>query len=250
MNRDWTRDFLQRSGLLLLGPAPWGRATCLDARGCLLFLAPLPGSDAPALEPGRPATFQVATAQGFLRVPGTLSGPRMMTINGVPQEVWRLEANPEEMVRINRRAHFRVCVSLKGEIRLFSEAHAQARGAGAAFPGADAGGTHLERLADELGRDRRPCRIWDLGLGGVQLVTTPGTAAPATAALLDLALGPGETLRNIPGRVLESRPEPGGGEFSLRVRLRFDPLGGAVEARLSRFVTQVQRELLRKGIRA
>ncbi|MEW6487874.1 MAG: PilZ domain-containing protein [Thermodesulfobacteriota bacterium] len=249
MIRDWTRDFLQRSGVLFQGPAPWGEAACIDAQGSRLLLAPLPGSDAPPLEPGRPAAFQVATAQGFLRVPGTLSGPRVIAINGVPQEVWPFDANPGDMVRINRRAHFRVSVNLKGELRLFSEADARALGAGAALEGTAAAPTHLERLANELSRDRRPCRVWDLGLGGVQLVTTPPQAAPPTAALLDLALGPGETLRNLPGQVVESRPEPDGGEFPLRVRLRFDPLGGAVEARLSRYVTQVQRELLQKGIR-
>lgn len=249
MIRDWTLDFLQRSGVLFQGPAPWGEAACIDAQGSRLLLAPLPRPDAPPLEPGRPTTFQVATAQGFLRVPGTLSGPRVIAVNGVPQEIWPFEATPGAMERINRRAHFRVSVSLKGEIRLFSEADASALGIGVGTEGRAAAPTHLERLANELSRERRPCRVWDLGLGGAQLVTTPPEAAPPTAALLDLALGPGETLRNLPGRLVESRPDTDGGEFPIRVRLRFDPLGGAVEARLSRYVTQVQRELLQKGIR-
>lgn len=245
MTRDWTRDFLQRSGVLAQGPAPWGEAACIDARGSSLLLAPLAGPHAPPLEVGRPTTFQVATAQGFLRIPGTLSGPRVIAVNGVPQEVWELDGDPGALERINRRAHYRISVSLKGELCLFSDAQR----AGVAVEPRATAPTHLEWLAEELSRDRRPCQVWDLGLGGVRLVTAPPEAAPRTAALLDLALGPGETLRNLPGRVVESRAKPDAGELGIHMRLRFDPLGGAVEARLARYVAQVQRDLLQKGIR-
>jgi hypothetical protein len=248
-SRHWTRDFLQRTGTLFQGPAPWGEAACIDAEGSRLLLAPRPGPGAPPLEPGRPHAFQIATAQGFLRVPGTLSRPRVIAVNGIPQEVWPFDADRGAMERINRRAHYRVSVSLKGEIRLFSEADAAALGIGVSSGRRAAAPTRLEQLADDLSRDRRPCRVWDLGLGGAQLATTAPGAAPRTAALLDLALGPGETLRNLPGIVVESCADPGGEDFGVRIRLRFDPLGGAVEARLSRYVTQLQRELLQKGIR-
>lgn len=247
MIRDWTRDFLQRSGVLAQGPAPRNEAACIDARGSSLFLAPLGGRDAPPPETGRPTTFQVPTPQGFLRVDGILSGRRVIAVNGVPQEAWQFDGDPETLERINRRAHYRVAVNLKGELCLFAEEDALRAGFVEGSRGASA--SHLERLAKALSQARRPCRVWDLGVGGARLVTTAPEPAPHTAALLDLALGPGETLRNLPGRVIECRREPEGGDFGLRMRLRFDPLGGAAEARLSKHVAQVQRDLLQKGIR-
>jgi hypothetical protein len=149
---------------------------------------------------------------------------------------------------VNRRAHHRVSVALKGAFTVFDPAEiASVREAGS--PGAD-DASHLETLAEAIAERSRPCTVQDLGLGGARIATAPPAPKRGAHCLFDLALGPGQKLRNLPARIIESRTLPGTSPLQLQVRVRFEGLARAAEAHLSRYLTQQQLELLRKGIRA
>lgn len=247
METDWTRDILHRNGVLTQGTVPWGEAACIDVRGLTLLLSPLIRHGGPGLEDGRPASFQVATPKGIFRASGTFAGSRTIEINGVIQEVLELQVPAGGLERQNRRAHFRVAVNLKGEIALFTEEELYRQGLVGAERALEA--CSVETVAEATAPLRRVCLVREMGIGGARVFTAPPEPAPDTRFLLDLSPGPGERLRNIPGRVLESLP-PGSSALPTQVRLRFDRLPGAAEARLARYLAQVQRELLQKGIRS
>jgi hypothetical protein len=246
MHTDWIREILHRSGVLAQGPAPWGEAACVDVRGPSLLLAPLSRHGGPLLEAGRPASFQVGTHNGTFVASGIFAGSRTIEINGVSQEVLELRMHPGGLERQNRRAHFRVAVNLKGELALFTEE--DLRELGLAVPEGKPTPACLEAVAEVTSSLRRVCLVREMGLGGARVFTAPPSPSPHTLFLLDFSPAPGERLSNIPGRVLESLP-PGGPVLPVQVRLRFDRLPGAAEARLARFLAKVQRELLQKGIR-
>ncbi len=247
MDTGWSREFLHRNGVLSQGPLPWGEAACVDLRGAVLLLSPLPRHPAPPLVTGRPASFQVTAPSGIFRAEGTFLGARRIEINGVPQEVLQLEVDPQSVERLNRRAHYRVAVSLKGEIAFFTEEDLSAKGLKAG--GTGAAPSNLQALAEAVGRMRRPCLVREMGLGGARIATQPPAPAARTGVLLDLALEPGDRLCNLSGRVLEILPGSGPAPLHTQVRLRFDRLTGATEARLSRYLAQVQVEFLKKGVR-
>lgn len=250
MDADWSREFLHQSGVLTQGASPWGKAACVDLRDAVLLLSPLPGPryPGPPLVPGHPATFQVTSPAGIFRATGTYLGARPIAINGVPQEVLQLEVGPGGVERLNRRAHYRVAVNLKGEIAFFADEDLSA--AGLAPPRKGAPPSNLEAVAEAVARERRPCLVRELGLGGARAATLPPAPGARTCFLLDLALEPGERLCNLSGRVLEILHGSGPAPLHAQLRLRFDRPAGATEARLSRHLAQVQVELLKKGIRS
>ncbi|MDW7710287.1 MAG: PilZ domain-containing protein [Deferrisomatales bacterium] len=246
MGRDWNRELLHRSGLLFQGASPWGEVACIDVCGPTLLLSPLSRHRELPPEAGLPACFEAATPFGVFRASGILVGNRTIEINRVPQEVMELEVHPGGIDRRNRRAHFRVAVNLKGELALFSEEDLARRGL--AVPAGGAAASLLEDVARGTSSLRRLCLVREMGIGGARVFTAPPEPLPGTLFLLDLSPTPGEPLTNLPGNVIESLP-PGGPHLPIQIRLRFDPLSGAPEARLARYLARVQREMLQKGIR-
>jgi hypothetical protein len=67
-------------------------------------------------------------------------------------------------------------------------------------------------------------------------------------ALLDLTVGT-VTLRNLPCGIVEGRSGAAPPPFDAQVRVRFVAIAPRHEALLSRYVAEIQLEMLRKGIR-
>lgn len=227
-----------------------GQALCLDVRGSSLLLAPSAAVDSSYLA-GNVLSFQIKDTAGVLRVTGILSGTREVEMNRVAHRVLELVADPDGVRETNKRAHYRVSVAVKGEIAPYdpeafpwtAPGNALHRHAAGALEPSD-----LEGLALALAGNRRPCVVRDLSTGGARLFLESPPPAPGHEALLDLALEPGEILRNLCCRILEARPQRARPPFDALVRLRFLPMASRAEARLGRFITAVQRELIQKGI--
>ena len=62
-------------------------------------------------------------------------------------------------------------------------------------------------------------------------------------------MGTAESLGPLPAVVVQSRPGAHPPPTEVSVRLRFDRLPSGLEGRLNRYLTQVQRDLLKAGIR-
>ncbi len=245
MAAEWSREILHQSGVLFQESAPRTGAVCVDVRGTTLLLAPIAGPGAGAFDVAQGAHFEVMTPVGILRVGGTLTGIQQIEINGVAQQVAALVADPDAIERINRRAHHRVFVALKGALVVLEPEEVEALWAGRA-----SATSRLETLADRLAERSQACLVRDLGLGGARIATPPPAPKRGAHCLFDLALGPENKLRHLPARIIEARSLSGASPPQLEVRLRFEGLGRAAEAQLSRYLTQQQLELLRRGIRS
>lgn len=242
--------FLQRRGLLTQGSKPWGEVLCLDTEEGCLYLAPTGGTQAFPLDATGPAAFLVADATGLFSVRGTLSGIRQVTVNGVSQRAVRLDFPAGAVERQNRRGTYRVSVQLRGELYPLgpggvAEALRRSRvdaGRGSRLP-------HLEGLARSLAAKARPCVVRDLSLGGARLALTSPPPPPGESALLRFAFGDDGVRQDLPCTLLQSRPDTFAAPFDALVRLQFTDLPAPIEGRLGRFISRVQLEDLKKGIR-
>jgi hypothetical protein len=251
MRADWSRDILHQSGVLYQHASPRGGAVCVEVRGDTLFLAPTSkhgGQNREGLEAARAAWFEVITPGGIWRIAGTFGGMREIEINGVTQQVAALDVQPEAVELINRRAHHRVSVTLKGAFAALEPdelVRIRTEGVGSA-----AAASYLESLAEAIAQRSRPCTVRDLGLGGARLATSAPAPSRGAHYLFDLALGRGQQLRNLLARIIESRPLAGTSPTQFEVRISFEGLSRPAEAQLSRYLTRQQLELLRRGVRA
>lgn len=248
MTTEWSRELLYQSGVLYQASSSRGGVVCVDVRGSTLLLAPITGFGEKDFEVAQEARLEVVTSAGILRVRGTLAGVRQIEINGVPQRVALLEATLEEIERVNRRAHHRVSVTLKGTLTVLEPAEVdQIQAGNESAPGA---WSRIEALADTFAERSRSCVVRDLGLGGARLVTVPPRPERGAFCFFDLALGPEQKLRCLPARIIEVRPLSDTPPPEFEIRMRFEGLARSAEAQLSRYLTKRQLELLRKGIRS
>jgi hypothetical protein len=223
---------------------------CLDISGESLLLAPIVRAEYSTLEPDRRTIFEVTHPSGVTRLCGLLTGPHEVVIRRVAHTALRLIVDPESIAQVNRRAHYRVDLNLKGEIAILDERD----GADLAFAGSREGvnravrPSHLETLAESLAARRRPCVIRDLSVGGGRLSMSSPPPKAGQEALLDLAVGR-VTLRNLPCDIVEGRSGATPPPFDAQVRVRFVAMPPRHEALLSRHVAEIQLEMLRKGIR-
>jgi hypothetical protein len=242
---------LQRRGLLSQGAGAWGEVVCIDAEEGRLYLAPLRRDGSFSLAADRPAAFQLTDASGLVVVTGLYAGAVQVNVNGVPQEAFRLDVLPDGVERRNRRDHFRVTVTLKGELlplgpREIPDALRESWSApvrGSALP-------HLESLARSLSGRARPCVLKDLSLGGARVALASPSPSPGEKALLHIALEAGEAVRNLPCAVVQSRPAALAGPLDALVRMRFIGLAAPVEGRLGRYIARVPVEQLKRGVRS
>ncbi len=203
----------------------WAEATCLDARDGALLLAPLPHRRSGSLAVGAATTFQVPAPNGLIRFGGRLQEHRTLPVNGVPHDLLPLQVDPGQAEQINRRAHFRVTVTLKGELIAFWQE----------------GGALQER--------RRPCVVRNLSVGGALLSVGGPAPRGGQRVLLDLALERGRVLRDLTCVVVDSCEEVAPPPLDAQLRVRFHDLPPKSEAQLARTVNQAQLEMLQRGIR-
>lgn len=248
---DWIPLVLQRKGLLFGGASELGQATCVEVREQTLVLVPL--SSLPLNTPNLDGTllFQISNPSGVLRVPGRLVGTTKTFIGGVIQHAIALAVDPEAVEQLNRRAHYRVSSALKGEITIIHSEDLSAELEIILRERAQCAETRsrLHLLSETIANGPRRCVIRDLSLGGARLSTESPPPRPQDVAILDLALGPGDVLRHLMCEVVEGRPGRTPPPLDTQVRVRFSGLSRKEESRISRYVAQVQREMLKKGIK-
>lgn len=104
--------------MLQQSPEVWADAVCIDVRGSALLLTLLDQPPAPILSSALPTRFEAATQAGILWAEGLLTGPRTMELNGVAHQVWKLEFDAGGLHWKNQREHYRVNLTLKGEVSL------------------------------------------------------------------------------------------------------------------------------------
>ena len=187
-----------------------------------------------------------------MRANGILLGTNILELDDVSHSVFELELDPNGIERLNRREHYRVDVMLKGELAKLSEKDAPAwnriQGRGSREPGSTSSlDTPFRWMVQQ---DRQPCLVRDLSIGGARVTTTSLAYRAGHKAVLDIALVPGEILRCLPCEVVEAYRVEAPPPFQFEVRLRFTYISGPTEAHLSRYIAQVQRELIQKGIKA
>ncbi len=243
----WGLDVLHARGALRVAGRSPTDAVCMDVEGPRVWLVPVePADELPQLADVT-AEFRVPTRSGVLSTRGRLTGPLPFALpSGVAYHGYALHVSPDGVRRINRRAYYRLAVTLKGEMVVLEGLDLLE---GDAASGRAESPSRLTALTETL-RDRKvPCVVRDIGLGGVRLGVAEPPPARGSRLVLDVRLGPGETLCGLPGRVLEARtgvyPPPFPGE----IRVRFDTLPRRLQDRLSRFIVQAQMELIRRGIR-
>ena len=232
-----------RGALGVAGRSPMD-AVCMDVEGHRMWLVPPDhGGELPPLE-NAPAEFRVATRSGVLSAPGRITGPlRFELPSGVAYEGYALVVNPEGIQRINRRAYYRLAVTLKAEMVVLEGLDL------GAVSGREADGSRLATLVESLQERKVPCVVRDISLGGVRLGGADPVPSRGTRLVLDVRLGPAEKLCGLPGRVLEARSGVHAPPFPGELRVRFDPLPRRAQDRLSRFIVKTQMDLIRRGIR-
>lgn len=242
----WAARVLSCKGRLYDGSRLLGEASCLHLRGSSLYLAPLSPPDP---LPEAVGTFQVTDTSGVLRLTGLFAGERDVVVNHVTHRTLELVVDPDGVRETNRRAHYRVTLSLKGELAVLPPEVAPEvtprpeRSALRSLP-------HLERIATELAAvERLPCVVRDLSPGGARLSLASPPPPRGRTALLDLALAPGERLADLYCRIVDAQASQAVPPFDAEARVCFFPMPAGTEARLARHLARVQRESLKKGIR-
>ncbi len=219
----------------------------MDVEGHRIWLVPVESGEELPRVADAAAEFRVATRSGVLSAQGRLTGPlRFVLPSEVAYEGYALRVNPDGIQRINRRAYYRLAVTLKGEMVVLEGLDLLDGGVAS---GREARGSWLAALAESYQERKVPCVVRDISLGGVRLGVAEPVPAKGSRLLLDVRLAPGERVCGLPGGVLEARPGVYPPPFSGEVRVRFDPLPRRAQDRLSRFIVQTQMELIRRGIR-
>lgn len=241
---------VQRRGLLSQSAGPWGEVVCVDAEDSRLYLAPLKDRGAFSLVAGQSATFLLTDASGLVVVTGLFAGPVQLTVNGVLRDAFRLDVFPNGIEHRNRRDHFRVSVTLKGELLPLGPREVpDVFRALWSTPVRSSALPHLERLARSLSDRAVPCVLKDLSLGGTRVALASPVPRPGERALLHLALEPAETVRNIPCVVVQGQSGALARPLDALLRLRFSGLPAPVEGRLGRYLARAQLEQLKRGVR-
>ncbi len=244
----WAAEIIHARGMLRAGDLRVP-CRCVDLTGPQLLLAPLVSPGHGEVDPGTPASFEVPTPLGIVRVTGALSGPLQAILGGAPLRAFQLLAHPGGFERVNRRGSYRLAITLKAEMIVLDGPPDSDPGlaslAGARVPGESC----LEALARGLEVRRRPCLVRDISLGGMRL-SVPEPLLPRGAwVLVDVRLGPEEVLRNLVGIVLECTGDVYLPPFPGEARVRFHGLPARTQTRLSKFIVRAQVELIRKGVR-
>ncbi|MDF1555051.1 MAG: PilZ domain-containing protein [Deferrisomatales bacterium] len=229
---------------------PPSEVLCTEVRGTCLLLMPLAGR-CTTLSPG-PCQLQFADASGILQFNGVLTGEEPAPLKSVAHPALRFEVDLASATHSNRRASYRVGVTLKGQLALFErDALGPPRpsepGGRPDLPDRAQGG--LANSAHLIRARMRPCIIQDLSLGGARVRTAAPPPRAGQTAILDIALAPGDVLRNVAGTVVQGGSGGGLPEFGAYARLRFHPMPRTAEARLARLISQVQLQTLRRGVR-
>jgi hypothetical protein len=224
---------------------------CLEVIDRTLILAPISKVGSPPLAAGRRTLFEVLDPSGVTHVSGQLEGPQDVEIQGVLHPALRLDVDLGSVKWMNRRAFYRVAVGIKGEIAVFSANEVpQFDGAGrpqrAVRPLPE---LQLKAVAKSVASRRRPVILRDLSVGGARLSMGSPSPEIGQTALLDLALDHADVLCNLFCAVVDARAGVSPPPFDTQVHLQFVSPPPKHEARLSRYVANIQREMLKKGIR-
>ncbi|HSH68689.1 MAG TPA: PilZ domain-containing protein [Deferrisomatales bacterium] len=227
-----------------------GEVLCTEVRGTSLLLIPLTAR-CPTLTTG-PCQLQFADASGILQFNGVLTGEEPARLKGVAHRALRFEVDLASATHSNRRASYRVGVTLKGELALFERdelgpPRPSEPGGRRNLPDGAQGG--LANSAHLIRARKRPCIIQDLSLGGARVRMAEPPPRVGQTAVLDIALAPGDVLRNVEATVVQGGSGGGLPEFGAYARLRFHPMPRTAEARLARLISQVQLQTLRRGVR-
>lgn len=234
--------FLQRKGVLSQGGDAWAEAVCVGALGDALLLSPIPRRGSGGFRPGAPASFRIVSSSGLLAATGTLQDPGAQASEELTRHALALRVAPGGVERVNRREFYRVNVGVSGKV-IFCPPAAPAEGA------ARSGLPSLEALGRSFASPPRPCVVKDLSLGGARVAV--GSPAPRAGerAFLTVVIGPAEALGPLPALVVHGREGAHPAPTDASVRLRFDRLPAALEGRLNRYLTQMQRDQLKAGVR-
>ncbi len=244
----WAAEIIHARGMLRAGDlrAP---CRCVDLTGPRLLLAPLRGAGHRPVDPGTPASFEVPTPLGIARVTGTVTGPLQAVLGGTPLEAFQLTAGPGGFERVNRRAAYRLSITLKAEMIVLEGSPDGDPGLASLAAARAPGESGLQALARGLEERRKPCLVRDISLGGARL-SVPEPLIPRGAwVLLDVRFGPDEVVRNLAGMVLECVGNVYLPPFPGEARVRFHGLPARTQSRLSQLIVRAQVELIRKGVR-
>ena len=215
------RDILSRLapgqfGTLSQGAGKWREVHFKLVRDNSILLGIITTKGEGTISPETPALLQTMCDNGILRIIGNIKVNAANDYDFFPHE--------SHVNVVNRRESFRVPVSLRGELAGF-------------------------KSSGETEKTIWKCTMRDMSLGGARLFVPSPAPAPKTQALLRIQFPTDDQPVVLSGIVAESLPKRSPPPMDAQVRMIFQGVSSRMENQLSRFITWVQIDMLKKGVK-